>query len=309
MIQRKAGISKMNSHKTIKPLHYLITFFLIAMGVAIIWKYKNSPPVDISISASTQKIVEDNYSQYAKLSYVDFGKEQEVICEFRNAIARQQTDEIDDPLKRTLADFLAEVLLSKGAGDFDRYKQCIQLNTRLIPSNDVEYFYQTWFHREPPTVKNAYELAQEMYTLETQYNDGKHLPVACSFEKAAIRMRCIRVHDVNTKIDTLGGLSEDELRYWFGPIANGSYIFFVPDVPIEEAVKNHGSVIWVDFQIIIKTRDEDMYPLRIRLWYHPDMSRWIIDTVTRQSTIKGAMLSPSVRSRPSASLQVCGGRR
>lgn len=193
-----------------------------------------------------------------------------------------------------MADFLAEVLLSKGAGDFDRYIKCCKLQAHFIPSNEIVYFYRTWFNQDPPDIEDAYEIAKEMFILETRYKGGKHLFAGCSFDEKAIRMQCVRVEDVSVKIDTTKELSDDEARYWLGPIANGSYRFFVPEVSIEDVVRKYGSVLWVDFQIIVKTRDEDMYPLRIRLWHHPDMNQWIIDAVTRQSTIRGAASSPSL---------------
>ncbi|MHC4396272.1 MAG: hypothetical protein ACYS1A_11525 [Planctomycetota bacterium] len=44
--------------------------------------------------------------------------------------------------------------------------------------------------------------------------------------------------------------------------------------------------------MIVKTKDDDAYPLRTRIWYHPQLKRWVIDSVARQSSLRAAYGSP-----------------
>ncbi len=277
--------------KKVKLSQIVIVLFLLST-VMLIWRYKSSKPVHLNISPYVHNVVADNYAQYSKLSYVDFENEDEIRLGFRTIIASMKSSELTKDLNISLADFLSELFLSKGAGDFDRYKRCVQLNAKPIPFDEVKSFYKTWFNRNPPDTKDALKLAREMYNLEVQYNNGKHLFDGCSFDENAFRMKCIRISDSNAHIDTLGDLTEDQKQYWLGPIASGVYHFFAPDIQIEEVLHEHGSVIWVDFQIVVRTKGGDMYPPRIRLWYHPDINQWILDGFSKQSTIRGVTDQP-----------------
>lgn len=273
-----------------KKVVIVVALMLLCSGL-LIYRYARIGPVPRRISESTKQRVRENYAKYSQLSFVPIDDTVDFRGKMKLAVSAALSTELTEEQKNQLGDFLVEILVSKKTGDFNRYKRSVGLDAQMIENSSIKYFYEHWVHRKVPVGIGAEELAQEMFLFESGYGNGGHRFSDCSFEPNGIRT-AYAYRKTTESPDTLAELTDDELHYWLGPVANGLPPFFVPEVSLDEILATEGAIHWIDFQVIVKTKDKDAYPLRIRTWYHPKLKRWVIISVTRHSSLRAAYGSP-----------------
>jgi len=263
---------------------------VICLGL-LLYRHSHLDPIPKRIPESSRQRVRENYAQYMQLPFVQISDASAFRERMQEAIESSIRNGVGQERARQVADFLAEVLLSKATGDLERYKRAVGVRARAADPGGVDWFYTKWIHRQVPTGKTPEDLAEEMFTFESNFRKGRNRLAACSLTPKGIRVVCCKrkaAEDPNT----LGDLSEEELHYWLGPVANGLAPQFRPEVLLEEILADGTVVDWVDMLLVVKTRDDDAYPLRVRTWYHPQLDRWILESMAQQSSLRAAFGCP-----------------
>jgi len=280
----------MKANLAYKKLAAVVVLLFICFGL-LLYRYARIDPIPRRISKYTRETVKKNYARYIQLTFVPIVDTVDFREKMKFAVNSAISTDLAQEQKNQLGDFLVEVLLSKKKCDFNRYKRAVGLDAHMIEAYRIERFYEKWVHRKVPVGIGAEKLAEEMFLFESSYGGGGHRFSACSFESNGIRIVYVHRKSGETP-DTLAGLTDEALDYWLGPVANGLPFFFIPEISLDEILATEGAVHWVDFQIIVKTKDDDAYPIRMRIWYHPRLKRWVIDGVSRQSSLRAAYGSP-----------------
>lgn len=247
----------------------------------------------VNVSESTRMCVEKNIQQYSELSFVPITDSESLKKNIDKSIIVKAPN-FPKQMRLSLSDFLAELLVGKSRGDYDAYKKAIGPNINAFIINEVEVrnFYQNWLKKDFPRHKKPEEVAHEMFLFESNYDDGNGRFNAFSFDEKGCRFAYSKIESSGITPNTLEGIPEDELLYWFGPIVNRSNILFAPEVSMDDVLKRDGYAYWFDFQIITKTRGGDMYPLRILGWYNSSINWWALKGVFRQSSVIASYSPP-----------------
>jgi hypothetical protein len=239
--------------------------------------------------------VQENLKEYLKLSFTPVSDT--VICKgnIENIISQKNITTLGQKEKDKLAEFFTELLVSKSSGDFKRYKRTLGTGIKAtIRGNlaNLEQYYRRWMNKDLPSHANAEQIAKETFLFENSYEEGGTRLTHCSFDVNGIRLRHAKCDSPINLPNTTRSMSDDEGQYWLGPIVVSANVLYRPVPSLQSVLSQETSVEWIDFFIIVKTQNDDTFPLRIRCWYHPKLKHWVVAGVDKQSSIKAANSPP-----------------
>ncbi len=151
--------------------------------------------------------------------------------------------------------------------------------------DSVRIVYERYTGKSLSTTETAESVAARLFQCESQWDNGSLRMRFCAFDDHGMRLGHSPFDSKTGVNDTLLGMESAALNYWLGPIVQSAFVFFQPETDRDMVVHDYGHVDWVDFQTIVKTRGGEMFPIRIRCWYHPALEHWVLAGVDKQSSV------------------------
>jgi hypothetical protein len=233
--------------------------------------------------------IQRNMALYSECEFAEISDTRDFFDKLANRVNQLVHDELSEEKKQALVSFLGSVLVARSEGDWDKYRSALGSGMKArVPGDRLgscKRNYERHTLKRFPSTSPAECIAEEFFHCESQWDDGALRMQSCSFENDGMRLAHLRFGARSEVNDTLSKVEPEKLAYWFGPIVKSAYIFFQPETNRDVVLRDHDYVDWVDFQTIMKTRGNDIHPIRIRCWYHPVLEHWVIAGVDRQSSV------------------------
>ena len=239
-----------------------------------------------------------NFEKYQRTVFATIGPRAQLERMLHRALDRSSSfDDLEPAVRALFVDFYLDVLDYCRSRNYGEYQS--RWIGRLEPTVDpatqanLRYFYRRWLALPYPTQASPATLAREMTEFEGSFENGSTQIVACSFDPGGFLARKIIVDSLAQPRDAwLQELSDQQQKYWLGSVVKSSNILQRPPASLDSLLRRGEAVIWIDTFTIAMTRDADMFPLRVRCWYHPANGGFVLAAVDQQSSIIAAQKPP-----------------
>ena len=253
-----------------------------------------SPDFDAEAIAAS----EANFQQYQRVILATIGPRPQLEQMLGRALDRSPSfDDLDQKVRSLFIDFYVDLLEYCRSQNYDEYRNqwpgAIHADLDPVSEANVRYFFRRWLETPYPTDASASDLARQMIGFESGYQDGASQILACSFDVGGFLAKKLDIDSITQPRDAwLQKLTDEQQRYWLGSVVKSSNILQRPNVSLESLLQLNESVIWIDVFTIAMTRDSDLFPLRIRCWYHPANDAFVLAAADQQSSIIAAQKPP-----------------